>query len=194
VDLDTPGVFTTLPEVFDSGYAVSKNSAFLGQRPVVSKNPLTYAHHYVWHTYAEVEERRRHIGSAIHTLFENGTVGGGEYPTVGLWSSNRPEWVMVELALNAYGKVGVSLYDTLGDEAVEYIIDHAHLTIIFTTSNHLAALLRTAPRHPHLRLIVVIDELEPESKRFATAWSQTMAVKIQELFECMSSLIVYASY
>jgi long-chain acyl-CoA synthetase len=90
VDLDTPGVLTTLPEIFDSGYAASKNSPFLGQRPVVSKNPLTYAHHYVWHTYAEVEERRRHIGSAIHTLFENGTVGGGEYPTVGLWSSNRP--------------------------------------------------------------------------------------------------------
>ncbi|KAI0282206.1 acetyl-CoA synthetase-like protein [Russula aff. rugulosa BPL654] len=183
MDLDTPGVPTTLPEVFDSGYAVSKNSAFLGQRPVVSKNPLTYARHYVWHTYAEVEERRRHIGSAIHTLFENGTAGGGEYPTVGLWSSNRPEWVIVELALNAYGKVGVSLYDTLGDEAVEYIIDHAHLTVIFTTSNHLAALLRTAPRHPHLRHIIVIDELEPESKRFATAWSQTMGVKLQELSE-----------
>ncbi len=90
VDLDTPGVLTTLPEVFESGHAASKNSTFLGQRPVVSKNPLTYAHHYVWQTYAEVDERRRHIGSAIHTLFENGTVGGGEYPTVGLWSSNRP--------------------------------------------------------------------------------------------------------
>ena len=90
VDLDTPGVLTTLPEVFDSGYSVSKNSPFLGQRPIVSKNPLTYAHHYVWHTYAEVEERRRYIGSAIHTLFENGTLGGGEYPTVGLWSPNRP--------------------------------------------------------------------------------------------------------
>jgi len=85
--------------------------------------------------------------------------------------------------LNAYGKVGVSLYDTLGDEAVEYIIDHAHLTIIFTTSNHLAALLRTAPRHSHLRLIVVIDELQPDTKRFATAWSQTMGVKLQELSE-----------
>ena len=90
VDLDTPGGLTTLPEVFDSGYAVSKDNAFLGQRPVVSKNPVTYAPHYVWHTYAEVEERRRHVGSAIHTLFENGTLGGGEYPTVGLWSSNRP--------------------------------------------------------------------------------------------------------
>lgn len=26
--------------------------------------------------------------------------------------------MLVELALNAYGKVGVTLYDTLGDEAV----------------------------------------------------------------------------
>jgi long-chain acyl-CoA synthetase len=134
VDFDTPGALTTLTEVFDSGYEVSKNSTFLGHRPVVSKNPLTYAHHYVWQTYAEVDERRCHIGSAIHTLFENGTVGGGEYPTVGLWSSNRPgkflalgivqsvnfhpEWVIVDLALNAYGKVGVSLYDTLGNDAV----------------------------------------------------------------------------
>lgn len=90
MDLDTPGVLSTLPEVFDSGYTESKNNTFLGHRPVVSKNPLTYAHHYVWQTYAEVDERRRHIGSAIHTLFENGTVGGGEHPTVGLWSLNRP--------------------------------------------------------------------------------------------------------
>jgi len=30
----------------------------------------------------------------------------------------RLEWVLVDLALNAYGKVGVSLYDTLGDQAV----------------------------------------------------------------------------
>jgi long-chain acyl-CoA synthetase len=183
VDLDTSGSLSTLPEVFDSGYALSKNSTFLGHRPIVSKSPTTYAHHYVWQTYAEVDERRRHVGSALHTLFEDGTVGGGEYPTVGLWSPNRPEWVIVELALNAYGKVGVSLYDTLGDEAVEYIIDHAHLTVIFTTSGHLATLLRAAPRHPHLRLVVVIDELEPETKRFATAWSQTLGVKLQELHE-----------
>ncbi len=68
VDFDTPGSLTTLPEVFDA----------------------IYARHYVWQTYAQVDERRRHIGSAIHSLFENGTVGGGELPTVGLWSPNRP--------------------------------------------------------------------------------------------------------
>jgi len=138
VDLNTPDTLATLTEVFDSGYALSKDNTFLGHRPVISRNPLIYARHYVWQTYAQVDERRRHIGSAVHHLFENGTVGGGESPTVGLWSPNRPgklltllvwfclslnisfqlEWLLVELALNAYGKVGVSLYDTLGDEAV----------------------------------------------------------------------------
>jgi len=121
VDFNTPGTFSTVPEIFDAGYALSKDKAFLGHRPLLSRNPLTHARHYVWQTYAEVDERRRNIGSAIHALFENGIVGGGEYPTVGLWSQNRPEWVLVDLALNAYGKVGVSLYDTLGDQAVEYM-------------------------------------------------------------------------
>ncbi|KAH9180313.1 acetyl-CoA synthetase-like protein [Lactarius sanguifluus] len=182
VDLNTPGALTTLPEIFDAGYALSKDLTFLGHRPVVSKSPLKYADHYVWQTYAQVDDRRRNLGSAIHTLFENGTVGGGELPTVGLWSPNRPEWVVVELALNAYGKVGVSLYDTLGDEAVG-TIDHAHITMIFTTSYHLARLLKAAPRHPHLKLIVVIDELEPEARRLAEVWSQTQGIKVDELSE-----------
>jgi long-chain acyl-CoA synthetase len=90
VDLNTPGAPTTLLDAFDSGYALSKDCTFLGHRPVASKNPLKYADHYVWQTYKEVDERRRNLGSAIHTLFENGSVGGGEYPTVGLWSPNRP--------------------------------------------------------------------------------------------------------
>ncbi|KAH9039045.1 acetyl-CoA synthetase-like protein [Lactarius hengduanensis] len=183
VDLNTPGALATLPEIFDAGYALSKDLTFLGHRPVASKSPLKYADHYVWQTYAQVDDRRRNLGSAIHALFENGTVGGGEFPTVGLWSPNRPEWVVVELALNAYGKVGVSLYDTLGDEAVEYIIDHAHITMIFTTSYHLARLLKAAPRHPHLKLIVVIDELEPEARRLAEVWSQTQGIKVDELSE-----------
>ncbi|KAI0306786.1 long-chain-fatty-acid-CoA ligase [Multifurca ochricompacta] len=166
VDLNTPDTFSTLPEVFNEGYALSKDHTFLGYRPVASKSPLKYADHYVWQTYAEVDERRRNLGSAIHALFENGTVGG--------------DWVLIDLALNAYGKVTVSLYDTLGDEAVG-TIDHAHVTLIFTTSYHLAGLLKVAPRHPHLKFIVVIDELEPEAKLFATTWSKAIGVKLEEL-------------
>jgi len=56
-----------------------------------------------------------------------------------------PECVLVELALNAYGKVGVTLYDTLGDEAVGAFVRpkdwiHLELTLI--------------PLRIHVRLII----------------------------------------
>jgi long-chain acyl-CoA synthetase len=51
---------------------------------------LEFAREYVWQTYAEVAERRLNIGSAIQALFDDGVLGGGEYPTVGTWTINRP--------------------------------------------------------------------------------------------------------
>ena len=39
-----------------------------------------------------------------------------------------------------------------------------------------------------------MDELDPETKRFAKAWSQTVGVNLQELHECMSYVVVYAYY
>lgn len=102
IDLNTPGALTTLPEVFDSGYALSKDLTFLGHRPVATKNPLKYADHYIWQTYAQVDERRRDLGSAIHALFENGTVGGGELPTVGLWCPNRPGKLLIHRSIHIF--------------------------------------------------------------------------------------------
>ena len=43
----------------------------------------------------QVDERRRNVGSAIHKLFNDGILGGGEMPTVGIWSHNRPGEVLV---------------------------------------------------------------------------------------------------
>ena len=72
-----------------------------------------------------------------------------------------------------------------------FSIDHAHLTLIFTTSDHLATLLKAAPHHPHLKLIVVMDELESETKQFAAAWSQTQGIKLQGLSDCRSCVICW---
>jgi long-chain acyl-CoA synthetase len=90
LDLDTPGTFKTLIEIFDNGLMLSRNEPFLGHRPVLSKSPLKFADHYVWETYAQVDARRRNLGSALHPLFQSGVLGGGEMETVGIWSPNRP--------------------------------------------------------------------------------------------------------
>lgn len=123
-----------MDQIFEDGLKVGRERDFLGHRPVVSKDPLKLANHYEWITWGEVDDRRRYIGSALHSLFNKGEVGGGEYDTVGIWSVNRPgmscltngrcacltrlEWQIVDIAAQSYNKVTVSLYDTVGNDSV----------------------------------------------------------------------------
>lgn len=79
-----------MADIFDLGLNLSRNDPFLGHRPIISTNPLKFADHYVFETYAQVDEHRKNIGSALHKLFKEGVLGGGEYETVGIWSQNRP--------------------------------------------------------------------------------------------------------
>jgi long-chain acyl-CoA synthetase len=90
IDLETPNTFKTLNEIFDAGLASGKDRPCLGYRPIESTKPLKYADHFVWETYGQVDLRRRHIGSAVSSMFQKGELGGRELDTVGIWSPNRP--------------------------------------------------------------------------------------------------------
>ncbi|KAL0580215.1 medium-chain fatty acid-CoA ligase faa2 [Marasmius crinis-equi] len=178
-----PNAFTTLTEVFDNGLQVGRDQPCLGHRPQISANPLKFADHYVWESWGSVDDRRRTLGSALHLLFKNGELGGGDLEAVGIWAQNRPEWQIIDLACNAYSKVAVSIYDTLGKDVVEYIIDHAHLTAVFTTPEHIPTLLKLKNKLPMLKMIVSIDNLSAEGKRILAEWGQTQDVKITEMRE-----------
>ncbi|KAJ7093232.1 hypothetical protein C8R44DRAFT_815926 [Mycena epipterygia] len=173
----------TLADIFTSGLAKGKDRPLLGHRPVVSKQPLKFANQYEWQTYGQVDVRRRQLGSALVHLFKTGVIGGGELETVGIWSINRPEWQIIDIALQSYKKVSVSLYDTLGKDAVEFIINHAHLSIIFATVEHIPTLLKMAPQIPNLKAIVSMDTLSPEISKVLTAWGQTHNILVKDLHE-----------
>lgn len=58
------------------------------------------------------------------------------------------------------GLYTVSLYETLGPDATEYIVKHAELSSIVCSLSHVPTLLHLAPRIPSLKLIISIDSLE----------------------------------
>ena len=89
VDVNTPGLLKTLPEVFDNGYQQGPDVKLLGHRPVISIQPLKFGS-YVWQTYRQVDVRRRKIGSALHELFRSGVLKAEDLQTVGIWAQNRP--------------------------------------------------------------------------------------------------------
>uniref|UniRef100_A0A1A8C5Y2 Long-chain-fatty-acid--CoA ligase n=1 Tax=Nothobranchius kadleci TaxID=1051664 RepID=A0A1A8C5Y2_NOTKA len=108
----------TMYQMFQRGLRVSNNGPCLGSRK--PNQP------YEWLTYGEVVDRAENIGSAL--LHKGHHHTGDKF--VGIFSQNRPEWSIAELACYTYSLVVVPLYDTLGTEAIGYIIDRASISTV----------------------------------------------------------------
>lgn len=91
---DQAGEFgrVTLPELFESGLAQAKDLPYLGHRAVLTTEPtVTFSPEYTWQTYAEVDKRRRAVGSALESYFKSGKLEKGtDFEAVGIWALNRP--------------------------------------------------------------------------------------------------------
>lgn len=109
---------------------------------------------YKWMTYGEVSTARSAIGSALQSY------GLSKGSRVGLYFINRPEWIIVDHACSAYSFASIPLYDTLGPDAVKYIVNHADIRAIFCVPTTLNALLSFLSEIPSVRLIVVVGGMD----------------------------------
>jgi len=75
--------------------------------------------------------------------------------------NKRGDWlIIVDLGCMSQSLFTVSIYDTLGPDTTEYIINHATLVCVITTIPHIPTLLKLASRIPTLKLIVSLDPLD----------------------------------
>ncbi|KAK4798830.1 hypothetical protein SAY86_031156 [Trapa natans] len=111
---------------------------------------------YKWMTYGEAGTARTALGSG---LVYHGIPKGS---CIGLYFINRPEWLIVDHACSAYSYVSVPLYDTLGPDAVRYIVNHAAVQAIFCVPQTLNLLLSFLSEIPSVRLIVVVGGIDEQ--------------------------------
>jgi long-chain acyl-CoA synthetase len=71
---------------------------------------------------------------------------------------------VIDLGCMSQSLFTVSIYDTLGPETTEYIINHATLSCVVTSLIHIPTLLKLAPRIPTLKFIVCMDPLDAGDK------------------------------
>ena len=55
---------------------------------------------------------------------------------VAVYSKNSKEYIYVDGACNLYGLTSVPIYDTLGEEATEFMFKQTNLTTCFLTCQH----------------------------------------------------------
>lgn len=127
----------------------------LGWRKFVEGKPGPY----IWKTYKEVYGDVLNIGSALRA------VGAKPGSRIGIYGENCPQWIIAMEACNAHSMICVPLYDTLGHEAVNFIIDHAEIDIIFVQDKKAKELLKSERTNPErLKVIVCFTSLKEEEK------------------------------
>ncbi|KAK7257906.1 hypothetical protein RIF29_32225 [Crotalaria pallida] len=95
---------------------------------------------YEWITYKEAYDAAIQMGSAMKSC------GVNPGDRCGIYGSNCPQWIMAMEACNSYAVTYVPLYDTLGPNAVEFIINHAEVSIAFVQETKIPSVLKCLDR------------------------------------------------
>ncbi|KAM9012196.1 long-chain-fatty-acid--CoA ligase 5 isoform 1-T2 [Ara ararauna] len=145
----------TLYEVFQRGLHASGNGNCLGYRK--PKQP------YQWLTYQQVLDRAQHLGSGL--LQKGCKPQPNQF--IGIFAQNRPEWIISEYACYTYSMVAVPLYDTLGPEAIVYIVKKADISIVICDKPEKAQVLLEnckQEKTPGLKTVILMDLFDKELK------------------------------
>ena len=97
------------------------------------------------------------------------TYKGKKLLTIGIYSRNREEWVITDIACWLMSITSVPLYDTLGEESICWTFEQTQLSTIFLSPEGIIKLLNIAKkgRIPTLKKLVVFGEPSEEDKTMA---------------------------
>lgn len=160
------------------GVKISGKSRCMGYREVVdtTEDGKVYGK-FTWMSYNQIAEMRDNLGSGMKHL-ELNPVNSMDMRLVGIFSKNRYEWVVTEQACNAYQSVVVPLYDTLGPNAVAYILHQCELATIFCGKDQVADVLNVkrdqAEQAATLKTIVQFEDVTADERKEAVSHGITL--------------------
>jgi long-chain acyl-CoA synthetase len=102
-------------------------------------------------SFGDVNDKVRNLAVALHKT------GIGPGDRVAIWSENRPDWNIADLALLALGAVDVPIYTTQARHDIEYILSDAGVRTIFVSSAFLAEALELKKSGRSLARVISFD-------------------------------------
>ncbi|KAI8925185.1 hypothetical protein BC831DRAFT_462104 [Entophlyctis helioformis] len=150
----------TVHELINTVGRLHADKPALGSR-IPSIDPATGAvtwSPYAFQTYSQLAKSRTDFGCGLQHIYNNVIKGDrtAEW-CLGICSVNRAEWVIADFGAQAFSIPVVALYDTLGPDASEFILNHADVSIIVATVDKVPFLLSLGSKAPKLRAIIAID-------------------------------------
>ena len=120
---------------------------------------------YSWFSYETCQSMIDSIGAGLlHKELAPANSTG--HRMVGLYSKNRYEWCIAEQACHAFSLVDVPIYDTLGEEALDFILAQTAMATIFCDKAGVGKLIAAKKRNPAMKFshIISFDAVADDAK------------------------------
>eukprot|EP01006_Ploeotia_vitrea_P020339 TRINITY_DN52610_c0_g1_i1.p1 TRINITY_DN52610_c0_g1~~TRINITY_DN52610_c0_g1_i1.p1 ORF type:complete len:698 (-),score=118.39 TRINITY_DN52610_c0_g1_i1:1219-3291(-) len=119
---------------------------------------------YEWKTYKQVAEEVAAFGAGLVGLCEV-----PEQAKIGVCSQTRHEWLVVRQANVCYNIVTATMYDTYGEDAMSFIINHTDLATIVVQDTKLGKIAGLLPNCPVVKHVIVIGTAKEEDQKAVAA-------------------------
>ncbi|QEL62263.1 hypothetical protein CJJ09_004436 [Candidozyma auris] len=158
----------------------------------------TSAPEYEAITYAEMDEKKRALGSGLLFLLQNnpfkrsGEIEAhakidshvAEYPSyntdkmsfvVTLFAQNRAEWVLTDIMCASYSLTNTALYDTLGPGTSSYILSLTESPVVIASGIHVKLLINLKKQSPkELASFICLVSMDPLAEVFGAEESKKL--------------------
>ncbi|CAI7264024.1 CPS_collapsed_G0015420.mRNA.1.CDS.1 [Saccharomyces cerevisiae] len=138
----------------------------LGSRPI-DKATGTWEETFRFESYSTVSKRCHNIGSGILSLVNTKRkrpLEANDF-VVAILSHNNPEWILTDLACQAYSLTNTALYETLGPNTSEYILNLTEAPILIFAKSNMYHVLKMVPDMKFVNTLVCMDELTHDELR-----------------------------
>ena len=121
---------TTLQEMLENTAARLPNGNFMGTKQVKVGGPEEFE--YIWCSYGSALDHSKKLAKGLIALNLVPDVQGEDstWRFLGLQSKNCREWYLLHLSAFYCGTTSVALYDTLGADAMKYIINQTEMATV----------------------------------------------------------------
>lgn len=157
--------FDTIPEMF-TGVA----DHYRGNPRAALRYKDTSLDQWIGITWDELENRVEALAGYLH---ESGIRPGDR---VAILSENRPEWVIIDLATQILGGVNVSLYTSLPEHQVAYIVNDSGSKLLFTSTTLQQRKAQDVfDDCPDLNEVVTMSDRDDDLPEFVRHWTNVTA-------------------
>jgi len=132
---DEKNALDTAWKLFAVSYKKNAKNDYTGFRPFTdADNDPNKRGDYQWMTYQDFGDYAINYGAGLRVL------GIEDDSNIGLFAINRPEWFVAHMGNLSQSLRSTALYDTLGPDAVAYIVQHSECPAIVTEKSKLKIL------------------------------------------------------